>query len=278
MKSSVRILVLETDYPLAPIHSTRGSYGEIFGKLFSKVGSELDPPIDVETVPCYVVGHEDSTSKETGELPDIKEVEEYDGILITGSKYDAHGDDPWIHRLIEWIRTAWESHPHIRFSGVCFGHQIISRSLGAQVSQNPNSWELAHTHISLTPLGQALFSTGDKGSIYLHQMHQDHVVDPPHHSTSNGLLKEHNRVHVWGESKDCKIQGLYIPKRIFTSQGHLGYDEEMVKRNIDARHKNGSVETEHAEDAKERAGMEHDGEVVAGAILRFFNGRDDRIE
>jgi GMP synthase-like glutamine amidotransferase len=171
---------------------------------------------------------------------------------------------------------AWRAHNHLRFSGVCFGHQIISRSLGAKVSVNPESWELAHTQISLTPIGQKLFSTS-KDSIYLHQMHQDHVESPPLVSTSNGLLKNNDEVYVWGKSEDCPIQGLYIPERVFTSQGHLGYDEEMVRKNIEHRRKKGMVEDEHAEDARKRAELDHDGEVVAGAVLRFFVGRDDDV-
>lgn len=106
-------------------------------------------------------------------------------------------------------------------------------------------------------------------------MHQDRVESPPHHTTANGLLHKEDEVHVWGRSKDCEIQGLYIPKRIFTSQGHLGYDEAMVRKNIEFRQEKGLVETEHAEDAKEKAEMEHDGEVVTAAILKFFVGGDD---
>lgn len=165
----------------------------------------------------------------------------------------------------------------MRFSGVCFGHQILCRALGAQVASHPSGeWELAHEKISLTPVGQKLFDTKD-GEIYLHQMHQDHVVAAPStHQTS--LLPEEKEVHIWGSSEHTEVQGVYIPRRMFTSQGHLGFDEGMVKRQIEMRVESGGIKSEDkAEAAKETAGMEHDGQLVAEAILRFFHGDDDDV-
>lgn len=269
----------------------------MFENLFSRVGSALSPPIDTQVTPCYVVGNNDPSLEEDGRLPEVSELGGYDGVLITGSKYDAHGDNLWILKLMEWIQglsafitprvnmyiansttEAWKTHPRLRFSGVCFGHQILSRSLGARISPNPRSWELAHTQINLTSIGRRLFSTGDSKCISLHQMHQDCVISPPNYKTAQGLLRRGEEVHVWGESKDCSVQGLYIPGRVFTSQGHLGYDEGMIRMNIEHRQESGFVDERRAEEAKERAEMEHDGEVVAGAILKFFVGRDDGVK
>lgn len=68
------------------------------------------------------------------------------------------------------------------------------------------------------------------------------------------------------------MQGVYLRDRLFTSQGHLGFDEKMVRRQIDMRVESGSVEEEEGEVAKETAALEHDGRVVAAAILRLFHG------
>lgn len=61
-------------------------------------------------------------------------------------------------------------------------------------------------------------------------MHVDHVVQVPSTKSSDGLIEDDNSVHVWGSSKDIPVQGVYIKERLFTSQGHLGYDENMVKK------------------------------------------------
>lgn len=136
---------------------------------------------------------------------------------------------------------------------------------------------LSHTEINLTPIGEKLFQTKEK--VFLHQMHVDHVVDPPTAKSSNGLIADDAAVAIWGSSETIKVQGVYIQERLFTSQGHLGYDENMVKEHVDTRVDKGLIEDkEQAEEAKEKAGLDHDGIKVAAAILRFFHGEDKDIE
>lgn len=170
----------------------------------------------------------------------------------------------------------WTTKPNFHFTGVCFGHQLLSRLLGAEVAPAPSGdWELGHNAIELNPIGQRLFRTKDT-MIYLHQMHQDHVVEPPTHKSAKGLLAEDTEVHVWGSSDHTKVQGLYIPNRLFTSQAHLAFDEDMVKRQIQMRVESGGIkDLEHADQAAETADLEHDGQAVAKAILRLFRFDDD---
>lgn len=170
----------------------------------------------------------------------------------------------------------WVKKPDFHFTGVCFGHQILSRFLGAEVGPAPSGdWELGHSAIELNPVGQRLFRT-ENTMVYLHQMHQDHVVAPPSHKTANGLLGKDTEVHVWGSSDHTNVQGLYIPNRLFTTQAHLAFDEDMVKRQIEMRVKSGGIkDMDHANRAAETADLEHDGQEVAKAILRLFRFDDD---
>jgi len=268
----IRVLVLETDQTFESTSERKGTFGDIFHSLFSKAGQDHEPPLKLETVMKFVV------EPEGGKIPDVADVGEIDAVLITGSKYDAHGDDEWILKLVQWIRSAWEKYPEMRFSGVCFGHQVLCRALGSKVEPSPGEeWELSHTQINLASTGEALFRTKEK--IFLHQMHVDHVVDAPTSSSSEGLIEDDSSVTVWGSSETIPIQGVYIRERLFTSQGHLGYDEQMVKKHVDSRFEKGLIKDEkQAEEAKERAGLDHDGLLVAGAILRFFHGEDKDIK
>lgn len=177
------------------------------------------------------------------------------------------------------ILEIWTNRPDIRFTGICFGHQILCRTLGSTVQPEPNGeWELSHSPIILSDIGRSLFnlpSTEDR--IHLHQMHLDHVVSPPSPSTTD-LLPEGTKVHVWGKSDHTGVQGVYIQKRLFTTQGHLELNEVMVKRQLETRVEAGSIKEDQKDEAEERADWKHDGLLVAKAVLRFFHGDDDKFE
>lgn len=107
-------------------------------------------------------------------------------------------------------------------------------------------------------------------------MHQDQVVSPPTPESANGLLDKDTKVDCWGTSPHTGVQGLYIHNRLFTSQAHVGFDEDMVKRQIAMREESGGIQDkEHASRAKETAHLGHDGEEVAKAILRVIRTDDD---
>ncbi|APA05669.1 hypothetical protein SS1G_02004 [Sclerotinia sclerotiorum 1980 UF-70] len=273
----IRMLVLETDSPHPEVKENKGGYSDILNSLFKQAGKEHDPPLEIETEMHYVV--DDPENGHYGHSPKVSDIDpSINAILITGSMYDAHGDNPWIKELLHFLRTLWIERKDMKFSGVCFGHQILSRALGAKVEQEPaGNWELAHTPMDLTPVGQRLFKTKDK-KLSLHQMHQDQVTTVPSASTTD-LLSEDDRVEVWASTEHTKIQGLYLRERLFTSQGHLGFDEQVVHREIDMRVESGGIEDMNvAEQGKDTAHLRHDGIKVAGAILRFFYGDDRDIQ
>jgi GMP synthase-like glutamine amidotransferase len=108
-------------------------------------------------------------------------------------------------------------------------------------------------------------------------MHLDHVVNPPSVDTTN-LLPMGTKVHVWGSSEHTGVQGVYIRKRLFTTQGHMEFNEVNVKRQLEMRVKAGSISTTEANEASEKADWIHDGQTVAKAVIRFFHGDDDDIE
>lgn len=267
----VRLMVLETDEPHPHTQNEKGSFGEILHHHMSKAGEDHHPPLGIETDQVFIV-----TEKPHGRLPKIEEFDNFDGLLITGSMFDAHGNNQWILDLLELLKELWVKKPDFHFTGVCFGHQILSRLLGAEVGPAPTGdWELGHSVIELNSIGQRLFRTKDT-MVYLHQMHQDQVVSPPSHKTANGLLKEDQEVHVWGRSDHTEVQGLYIENRLFTTQAHLAFDEDMVKRQIQMRVESGGIkDLDHADRAAETADLEHDGQEVAKAILRIFRFDDD---
>lgn len=266
---SINVLVLETDEAHPETLHRRGSIGEIFHDLFMQAGSQDEPPLAVNTAMRYVV--DDPYNDKHGHVPSASEIpEDIHAILITGSVHDAYRNEVWVVQLLDLLKDLWMTRPDILFGGVCFGHQILSRLLGATVEPTPGGrWELAHTKMNLTPVGQKLFRT-DNNEIFLHQMHLDQVTTIPSSKTTN-LIEKDQKAHVWASTEHTKVQGLYIRDRIFTSQGHLGLDEKMVYRLIEKRQNAGTITDEKCvAKAKATAHMSHDGVVVAGAMLRFF--------
>ncbi|KAK3315950.1 class I glutamine amidotransferase-like protein [Apodospora peruviana] len=270
----VRMMVLETDEPSRETKKLRGSFSEILHKHFADAGEAHDPPLGIETDRRFVV------TDQGGKIPKYEEFESCHALLITGSMYDAHGDNPWILELLDLLKRLWVHHPKMHFSGVCFGHQILCRLLGAEIRRCPSGdWELGHSKVFLNNVGQKLFRTEDD-YVHLHQMHQDYVVAPgPSVETADGLLEEGTKVEVWGYSDHTAVQGVYIRGRLFTTQAHLAFDEGMVKRQIQMRVESGGIkDEEEADKAAETGGLEHDGTLVAKAILRFFHDEDEDIE
>jgi len=68
----------------------------------------------------------------------------YKGYIITGSKFSAYDDLPWIRRLSKWIQDWYELHGRStqqdapKLFGSCFGCQMIGHSLGGSVCKIPD--------------------------------------------------------------------------------------------------------------------------------------------
>lgn len=88
--------------------------------------------------------------------------------------YCAFDDDPWIVRLVDFVKgiltssssssssTAGHDSPHVvRVIGVCFGHQIVGRALGAPVVRSDAGWEIAVLPMYLTERGKEIFGRSE---------------------------------------------------------------------------------------------------------------------
>ncbi|KAI0016995.1 GMP synthase [Xylariomycetidae sp. FL0641] len=274
----IRMMVLETDDPHPEIRETKGSYSDILHRQFAEAGRRHRPPLGVETDSRYVVGDKG------GRVPAFEEFDGVHSVLITGSMFDADGKNAWILELLELLKRLYQEKPATKFSGVCFGHQLLARLLGGRVGPSPPAagWELSHSAINLTAAGQRLFKTAAP-RIHLHQMHQGQVLEAPPSSaaTSGGgglLLAPGTEVHVWGWTPHTPVQGLFVANRVLTSQAHIAFDDHLVRREIDMRVASGGIRDRAAADrAKAKAHLDHDGRKVAAAILRFFHGEDEGV-
>ncbi|KAL7916660.1 class I glutamine amidotransferase-like protein [Trichoderma velutinum] len=242
------VAILECDTPIEPVVKQFGLYGDIFERflrsgLAKYLKHTTSQDVDLRLIKSNMV--------DLGDLPAFDQV---DCLFLTGSKHNSFEDDPWILRLVEYIRTAYQT-TKVSVVGICFGHQIISRALGGVVQRNPKGWEVSVGHIDLTPKGRELFNSA---SIDLHQMHRDAVLQLP------------DGIQNLGTSPVCGIQGLYAPGRIFSLQAHPEFNGVIMSEILTLRRSQNVFDKEVFENAMSRADAHHDGAMVGEAVWKFL--------
>ncbi|MFP3448872.1 glutamine amidotransferase-related protein, partial [Pseudomonas sp. SIMBA_067] len=71
-----------------------------------------------------------------GEYPPEDEV--FDAYLVTGSKADSFGTDPWIQTLKTYLLERYERGD--KLLGICFGHQLLALLLGGKTERAGQGW------------------------------------------------------------------------------------------------------------------------------------------
>ncbi|KAF1955875.1 class I glutamine amidotransferase-like protein [Byssothecium circinans] len=247
MKPPLRIAILECDTPPDDLVAQFGRYGKVFRTLLEAAADDLGvsgfSKDDLKLSAYDVV-----TEKKYPDLDDV------DAVLISGSKHDSFGNDPWILRLVAYTEKLLKQ-DRVRVIGVCFGHQIIGRAAGAKVGRSEEGWEVAVLPVQLTEKGKEIFQ---QDTLSIHQMHKDAVFAYP------------DDVDALGGSPRCPVQAMYKKGKFISVQGHPEFHETFVTYLIKMRNKQGIFNTAEAEDALSRVGDHHDGLPVAKAFLRFL--------
>ncbi|MCJ1433378.1 hypothetical protein MMC27_002738 [Xylographa pallens] len=243
----LRIAILECDTPLTNTRTKYGGYGGVFTALLN-AGAQS---INLDTSELHISTWDVVDKQEYPALADV------DAVLITGSKHNSFDDIPWINRLVEYTQQVL-AQERVRIIGVCFGHQIVGRAMGVKVGRSDRGWEASVCEVELTARGRKIFG---KDKLSINQMHKDIVFTYP------------PGVEPLGSSHRCEVQGMLIPKRVITIQGHPEFNADIVSELLEARHKQGIFDDKTYEDAMHRVGREQDGVLVSGVFLKFLLDR-----
>ena len=73
--------------------------------------------------------------------------------LIRRAEHNSFENDPWILRLVEFTKKVLKQE-RVRLIGVCFGHQIVGRAMGAKVDRSDKGWEVSVVKVELTERGR----------------------------------------------------------------------------------------------------------------------------
>lgn len=102
------------------------------------------------------------------EFPEDPEV-----VIISGSTSGIYEDEEWIDALVEKTREYIEN--DVPVLGLCFGHQVIAKALGAEVVQM-DKYEIGYRPVNFK---ESEIFEGLDSIEYPFNTHQDKVVDLP---------------------------------------------------------------------------------------------------
>ncbi len=100
-----------------------------------------------------------------------KNLDGFDGIMISGSPASLLKSEPWRTRLLDEIRNAYADGTPI--FGACFGHQAVAKALGGEVTRNPAGWAFGSLKVSVVDKAPWL---GPASSFHQYGAHVDHVT------------------------------------------------------------------------------------------------------
>ncbi|KAL2076253.1 hypothetical protein VTL71DRAFT_1196 [Oculimacula yallundae] len=244
----LRIAILECDTPVPAVEAKYGKYGAIFTTLLQAGADSLNHPGLSSSSGLDLSAYDVVTAQSYPSLDSI------DAILLTGSKHNSFDNDPWILKLVEFVKAVLEQR-RVRIVGVCFGHQILGRALGKKVARSDAGWEISVTAMDLTKKGQEVFG---RTSLALHQMHRDIVYEYPEGAEELAYTDK------------CSVQAMYVPRRYISVQGHPEFTEDIMREIVKVRHATGLFTDEMEKDAIERVDRYQDGVVVAATFLKFL--------
>lgn len=177
-----------------------------------------------------------------GDVPDDPSL--CDGWIITGSKFGAYEDHPWIPPLEALIRNVHAAKRPL--VGICFGHQIIAQALGGQVEKYEGGWAAGRTEYR-----------GADGMLTLNAWHQDQVVAVPPNAT------------VLARNAFCQNAVLLIGESTLTYQPHPEFGVPYLSDLIEHRGY-GIVPDSILAQAKADLHKHTDNEAIAAKISAFF--------
>ncbi len=185
-----------------------------------------------------------------GELP--THPDECQGYITSGSKYGVNDDFPWIRQLEQFVRQLKaESVPYV---GICFGHQMLARALGGEVTLAPVGWGVGvhAAHVFKTqPWMQP-----EKHDIKLLVSHKDQISSLP------------EGADVLAGSAFCPTAMMQIGATMLGIQGHPEFCKQYsrdlmnVRRNI--------IPAEIVETGIHSLSEEIDGNLVTKWLLSFI--------
>ena len=231
---SLRICILETDVLRPELVEQYQGYGRMFEQLFTR------QPIAAEFTVYNVMN---------GEYPPADEV--FDAYLVTGSKADSFGDDPWIQTLKTFLLERYRRGD--KLLGVCFGHQLLALLLGGKSERASQGWGVGtHRYVMAA---KAPWMSPQVEELTLLISHQDQVTALPENAT------------VIASSDFCPYAAYHIGDQVLCFQGHPEFIHDYSRALLELRQEHLGQEVYRK--GVDSLGVDHQGQTVAEWMMRF---------
>lgn len=154
------------------------------------------------------------------QFPATEDLCNYHGFVVTGSRYDAHGNDLWILKLCNLLQTLYAM--DIKVLGICFGHQVLCRALGGKIGRSLAGWDIGVRKIRVSDKLSAKYPGFKIPSVIsIIECHQDKVYRAP-------LGAE-----IVGSSVKTNIEMFCVGDNIMGIQGHPEYTTDILFHLVD---------------------------------------------
>lgn len=224
-----RFAVLQAARDSEYVKKMYGGYFNLFVEAFGEEGETWDLFMVVE-----------------GEFPLFTDLQNYDGFVVSGSPYDAYGDDCWIRQLCVLLQAIDSLQKKIL--GICFGHQVLCRALGGKVGKSKSGWDVGLRNVrfnvkNIVNTSSCSFLNGFDVDDFpqllsIIECHQDEVLEVP------------LGAKVIGYSDKTGVEMFCFGDHILGIQGHPEYPLDIIHNLIDRLLTNGSIQEELAENAR----------------------------
>ena len=196
------------------------------GKTFDTIISEYG---DFEDWILKYINYENIKIIDIQNNEEIPSLNDCVGVIITGSHAMVTQELPWSLKLEIFIKEVILA--KIPFLGICYGHQLLAKSLGAKVDYHPKGIELGTVNISVSKeaLSDDIFKYLPS-SFDVHVVHSQSAISLP----KNAVLlasNNHEQNHAFR-----------VGENAWGVQFHPEYDENVMRGYIKEVLKNNDEE------------------------------------
>jgi GMP synthase-like glutamine amidotransferase len=234
---SLRICILETDVLRPELVEQYQGYGRMFQSLFAR------QPIAADFTVYNVM---------QGDYP--ADDQQFDAYLVTGSKADSFGTDPWIQTLKTYLLERYTRGD--KLLGICFGHQLLALLLGGKTERATQGWGVGTHQYTLAPATPWMSPAVDTLTLLI--SHQDQVTALPEGAT------------VIASSEFCQFAAYHINDQVLCFQGHPEFIHDYSRTLLDIRQE-ALGEQVYTKGIASLA-QDHHGTTVAEWMMRFVAG------